>query len=311
MMRGFKTITAIAAVLSFANAGCFDLKSVSQVEAFRVLGVSADPPEIAPGEGLRMSVLWADPEGDGRPVSFAWIGCAGLLKAPTAFESCEMVLPPVTGTAEEGRDSLEIPYTPEDILSYVPDMDFIKVTFIVLMCAGGELPAADEYASIGQMDDISTLCEGGDGIAAYKTVTVSNAEDPQRNPEIERLTVDEKALLPEDEGGKGEVRCTKEDGCGLSIDLSLQLTEDSAQTFTVQEDGETVSVNERLFTSWFVTNGDVDASAVGSKTDDPAGPIENVWKPESPGTHTLYVVAHDSRGGVSWQIYTVEVLPPR
>jgi len=310
MMRGFKTIAVCLTVLSFAVAGCFDLKSVSQVEEFRVLGVSADPPEIAPGDGLRMSVLWADPEGDGRPVSFAWIGCAGLLKAPMAFESCEMVLPPMTGTAEEGLDAIEIPYTPEDILEMIPDMDFLKVTFIVLMCAGGELPAADEYASIGEMEDISTLCEGGDGIAAYKTVTISEAEDPQRNPEIEHLLLDDVELLPDDKGGVGTMRCAEAKGCGAKAALSLRLTPESFQTYEVIEDGEPVTVEESLYVSWFVTDGDVEMSGVGSKTDDPLGPIENTWRPESPGTHTIYAVAHDSRGGSSWKTYTVEVLPP-
>ena len=312
-MRGFRTIAIGVTLLSLLTAGCFDLKSVSQVEEFRVLGVSADPPEIAPGDGIRMSVLWADPEGEGRPVSFAWVGCAGLLKAPAAFESCEMVLPPVTGTADEGMDAIDIPYTPQEEMKKrmkEHDMDFIQLTFIVLMCAGGELPAADEYAFIGEMEDISTLCEGGDGIAAYKTVTISNAEDPQRNPEIENLLLDNVELLPDDEGGVGTIRCAETEGCGAEAALSLRLTPESLQTYEVIEDGEAVTVEESLYVSWFVTDGDVEISGGGSETDDPLGPIENTWRPETPGTHTIYAVAHDSRGGVSWKVYTVEVLPP-
>lgn len=305
MMRGLKYF-----ILAMIVSGCIDLKSVSMLEEFRVLGVSAEPAEIAPGEGVHLSVLWADPEGDDRPVSFAWIGCAGLLTAPMGFESCQMLLPPVTGTAAEGRDEFDIPSTPSDLLSLAqPGMAYMKVTFIILMCAGGKLPAADEYESIGQMADLSTLCAGGDGIAAYKTVTISNAEDPQRNPEIERLSMNEAPLVPSDEGGIGSVRCTKADECGAEIELSLMLTSGSFQQYETVENGKTVTVDERLFVSWFVTSGDVDTSALGSETDDPIGPIENIWRPEFPGMHTLYAVAHDSRGGVSWQVYTVDVLP--
>ena len=305
-----KIIEIISILLAALQVGCFDFKSVSQVEEFRVLGVAAEPPEIRPGEGVRLEVLWADPEGDGRTVSFAWIGCAGLLKAPMGLESCEMLLPPQVAAAEDGGDVLDIPFTPENLLDYAPEgMTFMKATFILLMCAGGELPAADEYESIGAVTDISTLCEGGDGLSAYKTVTISESEDPQRNPEIETLTVDGEELLPADQGGLGTAHCTKADGCGAEIELSLNLTKESFQTFETVKGGETITADERLFVSWFVTDGDVETSSLGSETDDPTGPIENTWTPENPGTHTLYAAAHDSRGGVSWKIYEVEVEP--
>ena len=301
-------INVICVLLAAVQAGCFDFKSVSQVEEFRVLGVTAEPPEIRPGEGVRLEALWADPEGDGRTVAFAWIGCAGLLKAPMGLESCEMLLPPQVGTAEEEGDVLEIPFTPEDLLSYAPEgMTYMKATFILLMCAGGELPEADEYETIGAVTDISTLCEGGDGLSAYKTVVISESDDPQRNPEIETLTADDEELLPADQGGLGTARCTKADGCGAEIKISLNLTQESFQTFEKVKNGETTTVPERLFVSWFVTDGDVETPSLGSETDDPTGPIENTWSPENPGIHTLYAAAHDSRGGVSWKIYKVKV----
>jgi hypothetical protein len=291
--------------------GCIDLKSPSKVEEFRVLAVSADPPEIAPGEGTRLEVLWADPDGEGRDVSFAWVGCAGLLRPPAGLESCLMLMPPVVSLAEEGGDMLDIPATPPDLLSYAQEgTNYMKATFIILMCAGGELPAADEYESIGQVDDLSTLCDGGEGIAVYKTVTVSNnTENPERNPKIESLTLDGEPLLPLDQDGIGTAQCAKKDGCGAAIKLAVTLTDDSFQTYEVEEDGESATVDEGLYVSWFVTDGDVDAPTSASTTDSPLGPYETVWKPKHEGTFTLYVAAHDFRGGASFESFEVEVLP--
>ena len=39
------------------------------------------------------------------------------------------------------------------------------------------------------------------------------------------------------------------------------------------------------------------------------GPYEVKWKPNDYGEFTLWVVAHDVRGGVSWQTYSIEVRP--
>ncbi len=299
----------ILGIVMTIAVGCLDLKSPSKVEEFRVLAVTAEPPEIAPGEGTRLEVLWADPKGDDREVSFAWVGCVGMLRPPMGLESCMMLMPPVVSSADEGGDALEIPITPPDLLSYAPEgMAYMQATFIILMCAGGELPAPDEYESIGQVDDISTLCEGGDGIAAYKVVTVSNnTKDPQRNPVVETLTLDENPLLPSDQHEVGLARCVNKEGCGAKIALSATLTEDSLQTFEVEENGEMVTVEEGLKVSWFVTDGDVEESESASNTDNPLGPYETIWEPEHSGTFTLYVAVHDFRGGVSFETYTVEV----
>jgi hypothetical protein len=293
--------------------GCIDLKSPSKVEEFRVLAVTAEPPEIAPGEGTKLQVLWADPDGKGREVSFAWIGCAGLLAPPMGLESCMMLIPPVVLSAEEGGDILNIPATPSDLLSYAPEgMSYMKATFIILMCGGGDLPDADEYESIGQVDDISTLCKDGDGIAVYKTITVSNnTEDPQRNPKIATLKVEGETLYPSDQGATGSVQCIKDDGCGAEIKLAVTLTDDSFQTYQAEENGEMVSVDEELFVSWFVTDGDVDAPTSASTTEDPLGPYEVTWRPEHEGSFTLYVAAHDFRGGASFETYEVEVTAAR
>ena len=300
-------VATVAAFVVFG--GCIELPSESKIEGFRVLGLSAEPPEIAPGQGTRMEILWADPEGEGRTVTFAWMGCTGYIHSSEGLGTCDMIVPPIVRTAEEGGAVLDIPSTPENILDDAPEgTDWIKATFIVLMCAGGELPAADEYASHREVSNVNTLCDGGEGISIYKTVTVSEAEDPQRNPVIDYIAVDGDRLEPGPDGAPFAVRCTKNDKCGAEVELSAFFTEDSLQSYEIIEFDKPKTVDERLSISWFVTGGDMEMPSVGLVGDDRVGPYDNVWKPEEPGAFTLYAVAHDDRGGASWRAYAFEVL---
>jgi hypothetical protein len=309
--------------LSLAMTGCFDFESVSEVTKFRVLAVSAEPPEIRPGEGTTLSVLWADPAGGGREVQFAWMGCSGIVHASDGIATCDLLVPPVVRTAEQGGDTLEIPETPPDLLDGAPEGGAIKATFIVLMCAGGELPSAGEYDSLRDTKVISDLCRGGDGLSAYKTVTISNAEDPQTNPTIEHFELDGETLAPADEGGLGRARCEEEEKCKVKVEAALFMTEASIQEYIVYEFGEPVTLEDTVFVSWFSTGGEFTKSRSGEECekedmtvgnpcrigapDDPTGPFEVTWKPEEPGTYTLFAVARDMRGGVSWETYEIEV----
>jgi hypothetical protein len=303
-------IVFVASACGIGLFGCVDLPSVSEVEEFRVLGMKAEPPEIAPGEGTRLEILWADPEGNGREVSFAWMGCSGYIHSSQGLSTCDMVIPPIVQTAEEGGDVLEIPETPEDILEYdITGSGKVSATFIVLMCAGGKLPAPDEYKSKRNVENINTLCKGGDGISVYKTITISESSDPQRNPVLERLKANGKIVEMGDDADPLEVRCKEKKECGAEVTFRAFFEKESLQDYETIEYGKPKTVDERMYVSWFVTGGSVDMSRAGPEGDDLVGPYETKWSPEEPGTFTLYVVGHDDRGGASWQTYTIDVLP--
>ena len=90
-MRPTPTIVALVAAL--AAFGCLEeMEAISQVTKFRVLGVQAEPPEIRPGQGTELRVLYADPKGEGRDVSILWLTCVGVF-SPTAdiSEGCEPI----------------------------------------------------------------------------------------------------------------------------------------------------------------------------------------------------------------------------
>jgi len=297
----------IAAALALACQP--DFERMSQVDKFRVLGVSAEPPEIAPGDGTEVAVLWADPRGGGREVTFAWLVCDGYVKVSQGPAACVPVFPPYVATASAGGDALSIPWTPPDMLEELPAGDSAaKASVFVLMCAGGSLPQAGELvAATTEVNDPSDLCVGGAGLTAFKTVTVSESTNPNANPTIERLNLNGSRLDPAVEDGLGVVFCDEQGKCGRKAELQVFLTADSAQTFEAIELGQLETVTERLYVTWFATGGKFDADR--STSEDPLGPYEVEWKPDDFGEFNLWVVAHDVRGGVGWQTYRLEVRP--
>jgi hypothetical protein len=297
----------IAAALALACQP--DFERMSQVDRFRVLGVSAEPPEIAPGDGTELAVLWADPKGGGREVAFAWLVCDRYVKVSQGPAACVPVFPPHVATASAGGDALSIPWTPPDMLEELPAGDSAaKASVFVLLCAGGALPAAEELiAAAAVADTPSDLCVGGEGLTAFKTVTISESTEPNRNPAIERLELNGVRLDPVEEDGLGVVFCDGEGACGSKAELKVFLTPSSAQTYQTVELGKPKIEHERLYVTWFATAGRFDADRSGA--DDPLGPYEVRWKPKELGELTLWVVAHDVRGGVSWRTYRIEVRP--
>ena len=311
MKMRYQTQMNVLLIVTLLLSGCIDLPSVSEVDKFRVLAVTAEPPEISPGEGVSLEVLYADPKGKDREVEFAWIPCAGYVHSSEGLSTCEMITEPVVQTASEEGYRFEIPYTPPNIMELdVLEQGFMKVTFIVLMCAGGTLPAPDKYEAERDVLDVNTLCKGGDALSAYKLVTISESENPQTNPTLARLTADKKKVEDATEDAPYEIKCKESQGCGTEVTLNAFFTKDSRQSYDVIEfDESVVEKEERIYVSWFVSGGSVSIERGGPKDDGPRiGPYETKWDVDKPGRYTLWVVGHDIRGGTTWETYEFEFL---
>jgi hypothetical protein len=75
-------VMILIVVVMILIEGCLDYKSVAIKENFHFMGVSAEPPELSPGDGVTIQVLWADPVGNDRKVSFAWLACVDDFLGP-------------------------------------------------------------------------------------------------------------------------------------------------------------------------------------------------------------------------------------
>ena len=73
-MRRF--ISILQAFLFFAAVGCGgQFSPITLVERLRILGIQAEPPEIDVFGEVELSMLIADPQGEGRPVGCTWAVC--------------------------------------------------------------------------------------------------------------------------------------------------------------------------------------------------------------------------------------------
>ena len=155
-------------MLVLGTASCDEMEAISQITKFRVMGVQADPPEIQPGEGTVLRVLYADPTGEGRDVRVFWATCVGSFSPTDDLESgCEPLwIPQLPTSVSQGGDVYTIPTTPTDILaqhstgSETVDRDagpedeqvrFVTVTVLAVLCAGGEFPSMESFAPAGEI----------------------------------------------------------------------------------------------------------------------------------------------------------------
>jgi len=333
-----RLLTFASALLLLAAAACQeDLEDISQVTKFRVLAVQTEPPEVMPGENTALTVLTADPAGNGRKVLAAGFALPGLITPSTTDVDVEIPYFWALDPAEaiDGIISLGSIGVPEDAVEYLPEDECdeeqpapLKVTAVILICAGdglSEVSLLEAFAGFASgMDqesdvtlDLSALCvEAGadEGLTAMKTFTVFNRHpgDPQRNtnPMIDGLMFDEQELPTAAVGGHGVFQCTSADGCRKGVEIQAWLTDESYQQYETEEFCQPKTVDERMYVSWFADGGSFSADRSGSN--DPLGPYEVDWiPPREGGSHTIWAVAHDIRGGVSWKIYSVEAIPPK
>lgn len=97
---------------------------------------------------------------------------------------------------------------------------------------------------------------------------------------------------------------------GSVVTLAVGWTDDSAESFPVLDPlaQQLVTHREAMTVSWLATDGAVAAANTGRTEDDPALFTTTTWTaPSTPGPTHLFVVLHDSRGGIDFASYDVTV----
>ena len=107
-MRHLTVKTGVVLFAVGLLAGCLDdLPDVGKVDKFRVLAVVAEPPEVGPGDEVKLSALVIDPEG--REISYQWAACLAP-EQETGFGASSD-----TGTSGGNGYSTNIPPTCVDL----------------------------------------------------------------------------------------------------------------------------------------------------------------------------------------------------
>jgi hypothetical protein len=316
-----KTTATIPILSLILLIGCNEpMEPVSTISKFRIMAIQADPPEIRPGEGTTHRVLFADPEGDGREVTLLWITILAELTPSSEItdDVIEKVIDFQVGTAAEGDDVYQVAPVDKDVLDDLEEDETYKLATTVLsLCAGGELPNEDEIDEMTGFENLNDLCKGGEGLVAFKTFRISKVDDNNRNtnPELFKVSFNGNVLRDENEQPHSlstalseetppTFTCNTTAKCLDGAKIDAQMTESSFETFEQEVLDEMEIREDAPFISWFVSGGELDETH--SRTASPPGPFKNNWVPPlDGGTFTLWVVAHDIRGGTSWKQYTI------
>ncbi len=320
-MRGTTFFIALLAVLM--ATGCVEeMDPISHIAKFRVMGVKAEPPEVKPGDGTVLSVLYHDPADRG--VFVVWLTCLGYFspESDTVSDISNACVPVAPVGIDEGSDG-ESKY---EIESTAPDLDLAvdggvdgqpetaTVTVVAFLCAGGIPDGGSPTLSMdmGSQDglgdmDLDALCGEGDSLIATKALILSKSENPNKNPEIDAVLMGGTPVFPDQ-----PYLCEGEDGCTSKVKIKATLTEESFQEY---EDQFGEIQEESPYISWFVTNGKVSndrarASEPDNPDSDSHGYFETTWDPKTSTETKLWLVAHDVRGGANWKKYQIGIEPP-
>ena len=99
---------------------------------------------------------------------------------------------------------------------------------------------------------------------------------------------------------------------GAHVRFEAAWGEGDAETYSIFDPGAQAitSRSEALRVSWFATAGQLAVEVTGRAENEPAASTENTWDaPSTPGKVRLWLVLRDSRGGVDFAGYELDVAP--
>ncbi len=275
-----------------------ELSESWQIDRLRVLGVAAEPAEPRPGDTVALRALVVGPEAPGLVVWVACVtgdddanGCVGDTSAfSTVFEDgavtpdeqqaladaglvgVEPFLPPVWSIPADALDAL----APEDRAEGISA--FVNVTAIP-----GPLDA-----------EAPPSLEEADLELAYKRVPISESATPNHNPRVEGILVDG-TFVPD--GGTVVL------DAGQTYDWEPVLADDAVETYTyVTETGIAEEREEIPSVQLYATEGAFSQTAALYPD------LARIYTtPTTPGSHGVWAVVRDRRGGMGWVSLTVDV----
>jgi hypothetical protein len=269
-----KKTLALSCALFACEATGFEPEYV--VDTLRVLGVQADLPLAEPGENVHFTTMWADPNGGGRPIAWAWGTC--LNPGSSQIPDCAAV---ITNVAL-GTDSFSAT-VPANALDGVVAGEFGVVfaacagtiTLAPNRATGAPVTCTDASGAVGRQGFVW----GGTRVIVVKGLR--NA-----NPGIDQVFIDGNSW------GKNDA---------VTLDptvthaITYTQTDGSAETYDIG----TGPTTEQLVGWFYVTQGTLVA---GYASPDASGAFDMTYTaPATDRTRPvhLFLVLRDDRGGLA------------
>jgi hypothetical protein len=301
----------VALLATLALSACdAEFDPGTQVNSLRVLAVQADIPYAHPGDTVRLQALSYDPLA--RPINWAWAACPS--PAGSSVDDCldQVRANAVSGelvvlAQGEGLDNVEVTI-PSDALDGVPEPARPQALAGVLSIAcPGELELGDLGTSLPfRCTDPASGAELDlhDTVVGVKRVFLRE-NDVNQNPVIERVLFDGEEWLADDI--KQVDACDTDDfiydDCGSAVRHRIAAVLDE-QSFEAGSDEFGHDFSEEVIVQHYATDGIFEDEV--RIAEDP----ETGWvaRSSSSGTEvSVWFVARDDRGGVSWTTRRVQV----
>ncbi len=277
------------------------------VDSLRVLAVTAEPPEVGPGEPSSLSVLYADPSRVGGASTVLWVGCepdpqdlgrsacndATILLQPTKISDYPQGLQLLGfGPRASYKSTAQV----FDVLDAGSPLRQSGTIGQVMALVVGE--AVDPSATADKLRGYFERIEKKETQAVVALTRILVSEKPQAdrntNPPLGRLKVGG-APLPV--GARLRLEA------GATVDLSVDVPASAAQTYVEQRPTGPVTRTEKVVGAWYSTRGrfdrerfDVSGAPVTRFTAPGSAQFPDDLVPER-RTGSLWLVVRDDRGG--------------
>lgn len=281
----------------------------TQVSSLRVLAVRADTPFVHPGDTVRLQALSHDPAE--RAISWAWAACPS--PSGSRVEDCLNQVRELAGGAElpllgmgEGLDTIDVP-VPADALEGIPlEARQQSLAGVLSVACPGDLEVLNvaERIPFRCTDrDTGEVLGLHDMVVGIKRLFLRETEQNQ-NPVIEDVLFDGESWAMDDvkEVDACDTAKFAYDDCeGLGHDIQTLVSADSFES-GIDEFGR--DFDEQLIVQHYNTDGIFEDEV---RIADKAKTSWVARSSSSGSTVTLWFVARDDRGGVSWTTRRVNV----
>jgi len=295
-------VVGVVVVLSACNG---QFKPETLVDSLRVLAITAEPPEVAPGESAQLDILQLDPSRPGGKTTVVWVGCepdpidfnrsacndTSALLQPTAFAT----FPP--GVRVLGFGTRAGYASASTLFDGVAADDPVRSNGtsgpVLGVVIGEEVKPTSSDAELrvlfGRIErqEVQT-------VMALVRVTVTERQQKNRNPVFTGLELDG---VVQPKGAKLQLRE------GATVSLVPHVSDDSKETYSLLLPSGPTEKSETLVASWYSTSGrfdqariDVSSGAVTKFIVPGSTQVPEDVVPEK-RTGTVWVVLRDGRGG--------------
>jgi len=260
------------------------------VDTLRVLGVQADAPIAAPGQTVHFTTLWADPNGNARPIQWAWGTCVN--PGSNQVNDCAAVVK----SFALGGDSFQAT-VPNDALDGVPAGE-LGVVFAA--CAGTLTLVPNATGAPVTCTDANGGAIEREGFIWGGTRVIVLPGFTNSNPLIDSVSIDGQPWGPGDAPPLATCAKKNTDDCPPETQhvFSYTAPSGSAETYDVGLGPTT----EELVGWFYVSQGSLTAGYASPEPSDPPT-FTMTFTPtlaDSSKPLQVWLVLRDDRGGLSF-----------